>query len=61
MMKKIFGITKSGSEVNVFTLKSSRTRFEILDFGCYVKNWIYTKPDGTEIDVVLGYDSLSGN
>lgn len=59
IVKKLFGITKSGDEVYCYTLDNGRgLSAEILNFGGIIKNIYVCDASGTKTDVVLGRDDL---
>ena len=59
-MSKLFGTTKNGEEVHVYTLENSKgMKAEILDFGAIVKNLYVPDGKGGVRDVVLGFDNLA--
>ena len=59
--KKSFGSTTNGKEVNAFLLKNSNSmEVEIIEYGAIVSTIKIKNSKGKFIDVVLGYDDVSG-
>lgn len=56
-----FGITRDGQEVSLYTLRSaSGVEVRILNRGCTIQSILVPDRRGNPVDVVLGYDDLSG-
>jgi aldose 1-epimerase len=58
--KKVFGTTKNGEEVTLFTLKNSKgMTATFLDYGAVLVNLLVPDANGKFEDVVLGYDTVA--
>ena len=56
-----FGNTASGDNVTCFDLQNENGMIvSVLDFGCTIQQILVPDRDGSQIDVVLGYDSVEG-
>lgn len=59
MEKYIWGQTKEGEDITVYTLSNaSRMKVSFMDFGANVRSVIVPDKDGNTADVVLGYENL---
>lgn len=59
--QKPFGITASGKKVTRYILDNNRGMIVgILDYGCTVQSLLVPDKYNQPVDVVLGYDTLSG-
>jgi len=57
--KKVFGTTKDGKEVHLFSIKNSKgTEAVVTDFGAILVSLFVKNKDGELKDVVLGFDKL---
>lgn len=60
MRRTVFGITKSGRQMSLYTIANKNgMQITVSDFGAVVKNVVVPDKHGNPIDVVLGYESLS--
>ena len=58
---ELFGTTQSGEEVRRFTLRNDQgMTVRVLEYGCTIQSIELPQKDGEAIDVVLGYDNISG-
>lgn len=56
-----FGTTKEGKEVTKYTIENKNgVRADLIDYGAILVNLFVKGSDGTERDVVLGYDTVAG-
>jgi aldose 1-epimerase len=61
IQQRAFGRTQDGRDVTCFTLSAEdRISLEILDYGAIVRCLYVPGREGTLLDVVLGYDDISG-
>ncbi|NLL78209.1 MAG: galactose mutarotase [Clostridiales bacterium] len=59
MEKELFGKTKDGKEVYLFTMENSRgMKAAVMNYGAILVNLIVPDKDGNMADVCLGYDKL---
>lgn len=45
-------------EIKYFTISSSKIRARVMNYGCTLLNLWVKKSDGSEVDVVLGYEDI---
>lgn len=58
--KKLFGKTKNGEEVTIYTLKNDKgMTATFLDYGAVLVNLLVPDANGKFDDVVLGYDTVA--
>ena len=56
-----FGITKDGKEALLYTIRNKNgMAAQISNFGCAIVSLLVPAKDGSLVDVVLGYDDVSG-
>lgn len=56
-----FGTTRDGKEALLYTIRNSKgMSAQISNFGCAVVSLLIPTKDGNTIDVVLGYEDVSG-
>lgn len=60
MEKRNFGHTKDGRETNLFTYKTNRFELSVSDYGASLVKLIINDKEGKPIDIVLGYDNVTG-
>ena len=61
VQKELFGSTREGKEVYLYTLSNSRgMKAKVMNYGAILVDLIVPDKDGRAADVVLGYDKLSG-
>lgn len=61
MAKESFGTTRRGEAVFVYTLENkSGAKARVTDYGATVVSVIVPDKDGNMLDVVLGYDNVTG-
>ena len=61
IIKEPFGVTADGRTVSVYTMENSAgMTVRVLDYGCTVQSIVVPDREGRPVDVVLGYDGLSG-
>ena len=59
--KEPFGITREGRAVTRYTMRSAAGMLvRVLDYGCTIQSVIVPDRNGRPVDVVLGYDELTG-
>lgn len=57
--KKVFGKTKDGQEVYLYSLENSKgVKADVTNYGAILVNLFVPDKDGVVADVVLGYDKL---
>lgn len=56
--KKLFGNTKSGDEVFVYTLTNDKVEIQIINFGGAIVSFKVPDKNNKILDIVLGYDDL---
>ncbi len=56
----VFGKTKGGEEVLVFTLTDGNAYAKILNYGGIIHSLVYPDKNGVPTDVVLGYNDVAG-
>lgn len=60
MKKRVFGTTKDGKEVFLYTLENKNgMKAEVTDFGAILVNLFVPDKNGTLQDVTLGYDQVA--
>lgn len=60
VQKELFGSTKDGKEVYIYTLTNSRgMKARVMSYGAILVDLIVPDKNGHSADVVLGYDKLS--
>ena len=60
VQKELFGSTKDGKEVYIYTLTNSRgMKARVMSYGAILVDLIVPDKNGHASDVVLGYDKLS--
>lgn len=58
--KKIFGKTKDGREVTMFSIENSKgARADVIDYGAILVNLMIPNDKGEVKDIVLGYDNVT--
>ncbi len=57
---KNFGVTASGEQVKIFTLKGTTTEVDIIDYGGTIQSIRTPDKNGNIVDVCLGYDDMVG-
>ena len=55
-----FGVTRDGAAVTCFDLTNGGMTVSVLDYGCTIQRLLVPDSAGRAVDVVLGYDDLSG-
>lgn len=56
-----FGATKAGDPVTRYTLENETgMQVSVLDYACIIQSILLPRPGAEPLDVVLGYDDLSG-
>ncbi len=60
MVKKSFGYTKDGKQTELYIFRTGRFELAVSDYGSTLVNLVVLGPDMVSVDVVLGYDSVSG-
>ncbi len=55
---EVFGTTKDGREVLVFTLADEEAYVKILNYGGIIQSLVVPDKDGNPTDVVLGYNTV---
>ncbi|MBQ8598562.1 MAG: galactose mutarotase, partial [Oscillospiraceae bacterium] len=59
MKKELFGTTKCGKEVYLYTLENSKgMKATVMNYGAILVDLVVPDKDGNCADVVLGYDKL---
>lgn len=58
--RRSFGVTEDGQPVELITLRCGAMEAEILTFGATVRALRVPDQNGTLVDTVLGYDTLTG-
>lgn len=58
ILKKKFGVLKTGEEVIKYILKNDRLEIGILNYGGIITEILMADRDGKEENVVLGYDNV---
>lgn len=56
--KELFGNTKSGDEVSIYTLTNNKVEIQIIDFGGAIVSFKVPDKNNKIVDIVLGYDNL---
>lgn len=60
MERKMFGVTESGREVNIYTLQNSRgMQAQVINLGAILVSLKVPDQNGQLRDIVLGYDHVS--
>ena len=59
MTTKVFGKTKKGEEIQLYTLKRGNIQLSVTNYGAALVELLVEK-DGKVTDVVLGYDTVAG-
>ena len=59
-MKEPFGSTQDGRAVDQYTLRCGHLEAEVLTYGAALRLLQVPDRNGEHVDVVLGYDSVSG-
>lgn len=57
-IRRPFGVTAEGEQVELLELKSGALSCAVLTFGATLRSLTVPDRDGTPVDVVLGYDTL---
>lgn len=61
VQKSVFGTSKDGKEVVLFSLSNENgTLIEIISYGATVRKWVVKDGNEETRDIVLGYDTLAG-
>ena len=60
MQVKNFGVTASGEQVKIYTLKGGNTEVDIMDLGGTIVSIRTPDKSGKIVDVSLGYDNVAG-
>ena len=60
MKHRTFGYTKDGKQTELYTLKTGRFALSVSDYGSSLVNLAVLGPDMVSVDVVLGYDDVTG-
>lgn len=60
VLREPFGVTRDGRPVEKFTLRQGRMTAEILTYGAALRALWAPDKNGEPVDVVLGYDDLTG-
>lgn len=55
-----FGTTKDGHQTHLYTLKNDTLECRVTDFGSILVNLFAPDKNGDTVDVVLGFDDVSG-
>ena len=59
MRKELYGITKDGKEVHLYTVVNKNgMEMTVMDFGAILVNVLVADKDGNKRDVVLACDNL---
>ena len=60
VIQEPFGATREGQAVDRFILRSGAAEAEIITFGAALRTLLVPDRSGKQVDVVLGYDDVSG-
>lgn len=60
MEKIYFGKTADGKETFLFVFKTSKMQFAVSDYGSTLVDLIVKDKDGMPVDILLGYDDVTG-
>lgn len=60
MMQRAFGYTKDGKNTTIYTLKTNHIQLDVSDYGSTLINLFVKDKKGELVDIVLGYDDVTG-
>ena len=60
MKKNFFGKTKAGVDTHLFTFSRDNISISVTDYGAALVNLLVKNKEGEFVDVVLGYDDVTG-
>ena len=60
VLKEPFGSTRDGRAVDLYTLRCGSLEAEVLTYGAALRRLQVPDRNGEMVDVVLGYDGISG-